>query len=535
MNAAEYIVKELKKEHVGTVFGYQGGNIAYLIDAISEEEGISYVQPYSEQGAAFAADAYAQVSGRFGVAVSSGGPGAINMVNGIANAFYDSIPCLFLTGNVNAASMRTDDRVRQDGFQEADIVGMVEGITKFSGSAASAGDIPGMLGRALALMREGRPGPVLIDVPHNVWRQEMPGRLCAAPQAGMGTPCRGAYREAAQEVYGRLMGASRPVVLAGGGCRAAGTPALLEEFLDRTGIPAVTSLCGKDALPNGHPCWRGMIGTYGLPYSNRVLQEADFVLVLGSRMDEHQRAAAPGAFLKDAFVAHVDIDAHELGHVVRDEYKVHADVGGFLECLLGFCLEKGQHGGWAARTRRYMEGPVPEGAWACGSGLKNILQRITGACPENSVICVDVGIHQMAAAQAVRVGRGTRYLNSGGLGAMGYALPAAVGAYYAAPDKRVICITGDGGIMMNLQELQTVAREGIPVMVVVVNNHGLGMIEGYQRRALGGRLHGSRWGYAAPGFEGLAGAFGIPYVRYGDAGSLQGSRGKGPVFVEVEV
>ncbi len=533
MNAAEYITNVLRENGIEYVFGYQGGNITYVIDAISRTDDISYVQTYQEQGAAFAANAYAQVSGKFGVAVSSSGPGAINMINGVANAYYDSIPCLFITGNINTASMRESEKIRQNGFQEADIVSMVSGITKYAVTVYRAEEIPQILDKALYEMRSGRSGPVLLDIPHNIQRTEI-------TDTGMlDKPAYGEVQEIEEKqlhlIVEKLRASQKPVLLLGNGSRGKTSGKLIEDLLERVSIPTVVSLCGKDAISNMHPCYRGMIGSYGLLYSNRVLNEADFVLALGSRMDERQRTVGADEFLSHAQVVHVDIDENELGHVRKDEIKVNITVERFLEKLLSCLEEQYSFDKWLETTKGWMSDPVPEESWIYGSAVKDRLIQVLGEVLENSVVCVDVGNHQMAAAQALNIGKNSAYLNSAGLGSMGYALPAALGAYYAAKEKRIICIAGDGGLMMNLQELQVIARERIPIMIVVINNHGLGMIENYQNLAFAGRLYGSRWGYMAADFERISAAFGIQYVKGNLTEKSKLLNDNQPVLIEIEV
>lgn len=532
MNVAEYIVNVLKENQIHEIFGYQGGNITYMIDAVSRAEGIAYIQTYHEQGAAFAANAYAQVTRNFGVAVASSGPGAINMINGIANAYYDSIPCLFITGNINTAAMRESECIRQNGFQEADITGMVSGITKYAVTIRKAQDIRKILSHVLAVMKEGRPGPVLLDIPHNIQRTDIGEQTGYDEEVGK---CSEVNNTAIAEIYEKLSYAKKPVILLGGGSRSIGATELINKTLERWPMPVVASLCGIDSIDNEHACYRGMIGSYALPAANRILEEADFVLVLGSRMDERQRAVNLEDFLAKAVVVHVEIDENEIGHIRKDEIGVNTTVECFLRALLQCQDRKFSFASWLKETKEWIQEITPEKAWIFGSSFKKRLLNIIGIRQENMVICVDVGNHQMAVAQAVKIAKNARYLNSAGLGSMGYALPAAIGAYYGAREKRVVCIAGDGGFMMNLQELQVVAREKIPIMMIVINNHGLGMIENYQKFAFEGRFYGSKWGYEAPDFGKIAAAFGISYMHIGGEEDVEAIKYSVPLLVEIEV
>lgn len=531
MNVAEYIVKQLKELNIGTVFGYQGGNITYMIDAISQQDGMSYVQTYNEQGAAFAANAYAQVSQKFGVAISSSGPGAINMINGVANAYFDSIPCLFITGNINTAAMKESDLIRQNGFQEADIVSMVKGITKYATTIMEADTVPEILEHALKLMSDGRPGPVLLDIPHNIQRTEVLSVIKRTEDVEKTD----LESFDTNEIWKLLQDAKRPVLLLGNGSRDGESKAYIKELLDKVPMPVVSSLCGKDVLDNQHPCYRGMVGSYGLPYTNKVMQEADFVLVLGSRLDERQRSVGIHDFLSSATVVHVDIDENELGHVNKNEIQIQALVKDFLSEFLKGADTSLDFKRWLQLTEDWKNEEIPDNCWIYGRKVRDKLIQLLGADIRDSVVTVDVGNHQMAAAQALYIGENSCYLNSAGLGSMGYALPAAVGASYANKGRKVICIAGDGGMMMNVQELQVIAREQLPVAIVIVNNQGLGMIENYQKLAFEGRLYGARWGYSAPDFKKLAESFGFEYYNAKEINDNTWLEKNQPVIIEIEV
>lgn len=527
MNVAEYIVKRLEAEKIEHVFGYQGGNITYMIDAISNSANMTYIQTYNEQGAAFAANAYAQVSEKFGVAISSSGPGAINLLNGIANAYYDSIPCLFICGNINTASMRDSDNLRQNGFQETDIVSIAKSITKYSITVYNANELPKILDKAIKIMKQGRPGPVLLDIPHNIQRSiiEYEGREAQEREN---------YDNDTYDfltITALLEEAERPVLLLGNGARSSKSRKFINALLDLCPMPVVSSLCGKDVIDNNHSCYRGMIGSYGLSHTNRTLNNADFVLVLGSRMDERQRTVVLTDFLKNTTVIHVDIDFNELGHVVPHEKKIKMRTEDFLERMITYVNPQNKIG-WLNETAKWQE-DVDDKEWILGKKTRDCLVHILGEKIEDTVICVDVGNHQMAAAQALKIGKESKYLNSAGLGSMGYALPAAIGAYYAAPSKRIVCIVGDGGIMMNLQELQLIERERIPIKIVIVNNQVLGMIENYQKIAFDGRLYGSRWGYKSAEFEKIAKAFNLEYVKADIEYTI--SKLQLPAIIEIEV
>lgn len=532
MTVAEYLVSVLEKENIDTVFGYPGGNITYVIDAI-DRSNVSYVQSYNEQGAAFAANAYGAVSEKFGVAISSSGPGAINMLNGIANAYYDSIPCLFVTGNVSAYTMKGTDPVRQKGFQETDIVSIASSITKYAKTVFSAEEAVEALHEALAIMKDGRKGPVLIDIPHNVQRAEVAEGI-------LENNCVEGFKENSiqginkptidvmENFVSDLQSAKRPSILVGNGARSKEAKELIAKLTEQLKLPVFSSLLGIDVMDNSNECYVGMIGSYGLSYVNDAIRESDLILVLGSRLDERQVADGAGNKLfENAKIYHVDIDENELGYAIEGENKVHCTVEAFLEGLIDVLFRKTAESGYSAcnydnqsmlrdynkwwnRIEQIKAENITE--YLMGENVARAIREAVGT-GDNTVVCVDVGKHQMATAQAVRLGKDSRYLNSAGLGSMGYAIPAAIGAYYANPKAQVVAVVGDGGLMMNLQELQVINRERLPIKIIVVNNEKLELISDYQDKVFDGRRVGSEKGYSVVKLENIARAFEFEYVK----------------------
>lgn len=504
MKASDYIADFLYAQGVSTVFGYQGGNITHMIDSIARHPQLRYVQTYHEQAAAFAACAYAQVKHGIGVAVSSSGPGATNLITGIANAYFDSIPCLFITGNVNTATMRSSKDVRQSGFQEADIVSMVQGITKYAASLRHENEIEEAVSAAVRAMTEGRPGPALLDLPHNIqWPSIVPqssGTPSVLAQPSGGT----VSEENIRRTLDILAKAQKPLLLLGGGCH--GIPqALLGKFLDCFPCPVASSLCGLDLVDHRLPRFLGLIGTYGRPKANAALLSADALLVIGSRLDERQ---TNGNSIQ-AKIIHVDIDPHELGRAVDEEISIRADAAVFLEQLLadgGPQMRRADL--WTDALAVEQESlPQPEcfAAESIGRWFSPLLRP-------GDIVCGDVGVNQMGLASSIALNQ-NRLLNSGGLGAMGYALPAAIGACYANKGMRTWAVAGDGGIQMNIQELQTIVRERLPVKIIVVNNKSLEMIRRYHEQTFSGRTTGSVQGYSAPDFCAVAHAYGLEHGR----------------------
>lgn len=530
MNVAEYIVHRLKEDGIHTIFGYAGGNITYVLDAIGRCRGIKYIQTYNEQGAAFASNSYAQISGKYGVAISSSGPGAINMINGIANAYYDSIPCLFITGNVNSGTMRGDAAIRQSGFQETNIVELVRSITKYAISVSCDDSIDEIFETAVEIMKGGRPGPVLIDLPHNVQRMEYVAKENSMQKNS--TSCVGMTNEEISRFTNALELSNRPIIIVGGGCRSDYAKRMISEFVQLNKIPVVSSLLGRDVIDNNSEEYCGMIGSYGHYVANEMMKEVDFALLIGTRVDERQRTVASEEFLMDAEVFRIDVDRAELGHTLVDKNKVNCSSERFLEQIYKYKIENSCTE-WCQKCRRKYEEEIENRYdFMFSSKWGRALERVVGDC-NDKIICADVGNNQMFTAQRLQLGNNCSLLNSGGLGSMGYAIPAAIGASYADCSREVICIVGDGGLMMNVQELQVISRECLPIKIVVINNKSLGMIENYQRLAFEERYIGSKEGYEAPNLRKIAQAFGLEYYRYNELYQLH--KTTKAVLIEMEI
>lgn len=500
MKASDYAVKFLKECGIDTVFGYQGGNITHIIDSVDKEPDIRYLQTYHEQAAAFAACSYAQIRGCPGVAVSSSGPGATNMITGIANAYYDSIPCVFITGNVNTATMRKTDAVRQNAFQEADIVSMVRGITKYAVTVRQPTELAPVMQAAVQAAVSGRPGPVLIDIPHDIQRQDIEQfQRDDIPEAHP-------HPEIDSKIMSRIIELLRlsrkPLILIGGGMHSVNS-SKFSRLLRACRFPVVASLCGLDVVEHSYPGFLGMLGTYGLPRANQALAECDVLLVMGSRLDERQLEVKP----LNAFIVHIDIDEHELGRAMNATLSVQADLSKSITAFAD-AMETTQFSfcdWWRALPDQCGDEPTEFRADDIGIWCNGLFKN-------GDILCADVGLHQMGLARRVKLSQ-NRLLNSAGLGSMGYALPAAIGACYAAPEADVWCFAGDGGIQMNIQELETIKRENLPVKIIVVNNHALGMVRNYHEKAFAGRTVGTVQGYSAPDFRKIAEAYGIRNAR----------------------
>lgn len=494
MKVSEYIVKKLQLQNIDTIFGYQGGNITYLIDAISNQDGIKYIQTYNEQGAAFAANAYAQTTNNFGVAIASSGPGAINLINGIANAFFDSIPCLFFVGGVNFQTKKESENVRQNAFQETDIISMVKGITKYATTVDNAQDIKEKLDKAISIMMTGRKGPVVLELPHNVQREEIDNLIFENSEIKTNN------NVDISKAIKLIQGSNRPLFLIGGGCKDFETRKMINEIVSITQIPCVASLCGLNIVDSKYDF--GLIGSYSLGKSNKVISLCDLIIILGSRLDERQEILKN--INKEAKVIRVDIDENEINRKIKSNYQYCGDCKDFLkELLKNVCFLK-KYDSWYKISCNVSD----EYCYAMDKNTFNFISNINTDCYDT--VCVDVGIHQMAVAQALKSNK--LFLSSSGLGSMGYAIPASIGAWYGTK-KKVLCFVGDGGLAMNLQELQVLNRDNSDILIVVINNKQLGMISLYQEKVFDKRLIGSKDGYQPIDIKKIANCFNLPYQR----------------------
>ena len=516
MKATDYIASALADQGVKFVFELTGGMITHLLDSLAREDRIRIVSCHHEQSAAFAAEAVARLTGVPGVALATSGPGATNLLTGIGSCYFDSVPAVFITGQVNTDELRPRQDMRQSGFQEADIVAMASPLTKAAWQIREADDVPAALDKAFAVARSDRPGPVLIDIPMNVQRSEVTPRVLGRPCMSAPETGRSDFTDdgAVQRVLESIAAARRPLILAGGGVRAAGAANLLRAFSKRAGVPTVTSLMGLDVLPFSDSLRVGMIGSYGNRWANLALGRSDLLLVLGSRLDVRQTGADIAAFAHGKKIIRVDVDAAELGSRLKEDIVVQADLAAFLSAAgeaSPSAMDRTRYGDWCTDidALRAQWPDVDEYEGAGGINPAKLMHDLSRASARAEAYVVDVGQNQMWAAQSVELGEQQRFVTSGGMGAMGFALPAAIGAALVLAPQAVVVIAGDGGFQVNLQELETVSRLGLPVKIVAINNQCLGMVRQFQRDYFEARYQSTVWGYGAPDLAKVASAFGI--------------------------
>lgn len=508
MKASDYIADFLHAKDVSFVFEMIGGMITHIIDSIHQKGQIRIISMHHEQAAGFAAEAAGRMSGIPGVALATSGPGATNLVTAIGSCYFDSVPTVFITGQVNTAELSGSLAVRQQGFQETDIVSIVKPITKAAWLVQTAEELPLILDRAFRLVVEGRPGPVLIDIPMDVQRMEVEPLM---PELVNGKTVPDGAREFSERALSALTAAEKPLLLAGGGIRSAGAETQFRELADKLNIPVVCSLMGLDILPTSHPLKVGMIGTYGNRWANQALMESDCLLVLGSRLDVRQTGADANGFKGTRPIFHVDCEPGQLNNRVTGCDVCVAELSGFIDTMLSVASAAPRRKTWEAwiAGKKRLVPDTAELEGCSGINPNCFIHSLSAASAKASAILADVGKHQMWAAQSVELSGDQRFLVSGGMGSMGFALPAAIGATLSS-GKPVVMVAGDGGMQCNIQELETVSSRNLPVKMVVLNNNSLGMVGQFQEEYFESRMQSTIWGYSAPDFEAVARAYRIP-------------------------
>lgn len=520
MLVADYIAKFLHQKGVTHVYEVIGGMITRIVDAVHRQGKIQLISVHHEQAAAFAADATGRLTGIPGIALATSGPGAINMLTGIGSCFFDSVPAIFITGQVNRHELKGHRLVRQLGFQEADIVMMSKSITKAAWQINDPEKVPKFFHKAFHLAKSGRPGPVLLDIPMDVQgshiNENMPVSLITKTSP---TP----PLEVIDDILNRLSMAKKPIIIIGGGINAANAVHLLRQFIDIVNVPVVNSLLAVDALPYTHILRMGMLGTYGNRWVNLAIGKADFLLVLGSRLDIRQTGADVEGFKGDRIIYHVDIQAGEINNRLKGCIPVVSHLQPFLTALVENA-SKCQCINWAdwlneIQDLRRKWPDTNEVLLESGINPNTLMHDLSRYSNLASVYTVDVGNHQMWAAQSLELGKNQRFLTSGGMGSMGFALPAAVGASMVT-GKPVLMIAGDGGMQMNIQELETIVHHNLPIKMVVLNNRSLGMVKQFQECYFNERYPSTYWGYSVPDFAEIAKAYKIESQTVSDYQSI---------------
>ncbi|UNK17460.1 biosynthetic-type acetolactate synthase large subunit [Paenibacillus sp. N3/727] len=506
ITGSEILLRSLLLEGVECVFGYPGGAVLYIYDAMYGFEDFKHVLTRHEQGAIHAADGYARASGKVGVCIATSGPGATNLVTGIATAFMDSVPMVVITGNVATTLIGTD------AFQEADITGITMPITKHSYLVRDVEDLPRVIHEAFHIASTGRKGPVLIDIPKDVSAAKTLFKPGESLNLRGYNPRTVPNRLQLDKLCRAIEDAECPMIIAGGGVIYSGAHEALHEFVKRTQIPITTTLLGLGAFPSGHELWTGMPGMHGTYTSNHAIQKCDLLINIGARFDDRVTGKLDG-FAPNAKIVHIDIDPAEIGKNVPTDIPIVGDCKTVLEMINPDVPAAMKADAWRDQIRKWKE-EYPYRYTDSDEVLKPqwVIEMLNDTTDGEAIVTTDVGQHQMWSAQYYKFNQPRSWITSGGLGTMGFGFPSAIGAQMAHPDRLVISINGDGGMQMCSQELAICAINNIPVKIVVINNQVLGMVRQWQEL-----IYDNRYSHidlsGSPDFVKLAEAYGVKGLR----------------------
>ncbi|MEJ6525550.1 MAG: acetolactate synthase 3 large subunit [OM182 bacterium] len=524
LSGGDMLTRALHDEGVDLIFGYPGGAVLHIYDAIFRQDKIEHILVRHEQAATHAADGYARATGKPGVVLVTSGPGATNAITGIATAYMDSIPMVILSGQVESRLIGTD------GFQETDMVGISRPIVKHSFMVEDPADIPMIVKKAFHIATTGRPGPVVIDIPKDVtdpkvknpyeYPKDIKMRSYTVPGKG--------HSGQIKKAVDALLGAKRPMIYAGGGVIQGEGAALLTKLTQKLGYPITNTLMGLGAYPASDPQFLGMLGMHGTYEANMAMHYCDVLLGIGVRFDDRVTNSDTSKFCPDATILHVDIDPASISKTVAADVPIVGSVTAVLEEMID-CLEQAQQKcdaealeTWWQQIAKWREkdslGVTPH-----TNGVikpQQVVQAVHRITKGDAYISTDVGQHQMFAAQYYGFDKPRRWINSGGLGTMGFGFPAAMGVQLAFPDAISVCITGEGSFQMNLQEFATCMQYNLPVKIICLNNQSLGMVRQWQDMQYGGRYSHSTYAESLPDFVKLAEAYGHVGIRVENLGEL---------------
>jgi acetolactate synthase-1/2/3 large subunit len=554
MTVAEYILKFLISKNVKNVFLMTGGAISFAVDAFSKNKKIKYTCIAHEQSAAMMADAYSRCGKGFGATMVTSGPGAQNLITGIACSWFDSVPVIHISGQVNkfelSSNNQTTKQVRQIGFQETDIVSIVKPITKFAYQLKDSKEIKYILEKAFYIANEGRPGPVLIDIPMNFQKEKIDLNKLTTFKKPKTKNNNIKIKDAVYKVQELLIKSKRPILILGGGVRMSKAVIELEKFLKRINIPIVTTWSGLDLVDFNHKNYIGCIGVYGSRGANFAVQNADLVLNFGSRLDTRITGGKPETFARSAKIISVDIDKYELNKKrgLNVYLKINEDLKNFLSIfnLRSANFRYSASSFWERLCKKWkLIYPNVVSSYKKQKKYVNpyfFIERLSEKLNSKDIIVPCSGGNLTWTIQAFKIKKGQRLFSAYGNSPMGYALPAALGASLANNKQRVICIEGDGGIQINIQELQTMVSNNIPVKLFIINNNGYGIIKQFQELYLGGRYEATipSKGVTNPDFKKISNAYGINYSEIKNNKEIdrvltQVLRSKRPEFINVVI
>lgn len=507
MKASDFIAEFLEKKGIKTVFELSGGMITHILDSLNQKTSINIITMHHEQAAAFAAESYARITGLPGIALATSGPGATNLLTGIGSCFFDSTPAIFITGQVNRHELKGDREIRQLGFQETDIVSMAKPITKACFHINDPNDIPAIFENAFKIALEGRPGPVLIDIPMDVQRVQIENNFLIEDSLEFSKIDPNILDHLIEDIKK----AKKPLILSGRGIKASKSQELFNEFILKTQLPVITTLLGLDTIKYDNSQRAGFIGSYGNRWANIAFGECDLLIVLGSRLDIRQ-TGADTKFIENRKIYHIDCEKGEINNRVKGCESIVTDLKSFFNEF----KENTVNDSFILKQQWFNQINELKKTWPDTKELdpKGInpnvfMHLLSNKSKKAKAYLADVGSHQMWAAQSLELYNDQHFLTSGGMGAMGFSLPAGIGASIALDKQPVVVLVGDGCMQINIQELQTIVRNKLPVKIVVLNNKTLGMIRQFQDSYFESRYQSTYWGYDAPDFSKVAIAYGI--------------------------
>jgi acetolactate synthase-1/2/3 large subunit len=537
VTGAEALLKCLIEEDTDTIFGYPGGAIMPVYDKLLDyNEKLRHILTRHEQGAAHAAQAYAMVTGKPGVCFATSGPGATNLITGIANAFLDSIPMVFITAQVTSSLIGTD------AFQETDILGISLPVTKWNAQIKKAEDIPDIIARGFYIARSGRPGPVLIDISKDAQTENFNFGYKKCNYIRSYNPVIPLHLREIESASVLINHSERPLILAGHGIILSGAEGALKAFAEKTGIPVAVTLLGLSAFPCRHRLYAGLLGMHGNYAPNMLTNQADLIIAVGMRFDDRVTGDLK-KYAPDAKIIHIEIDKAEINKNVVADLAINNDAREVLDALLPLVKERSLEK-WIREFRildriEYEKVIIPETNPSEGDlRMGEVVTLVSELANDDAIIVTDVGQHQMAVARYFRFNGKTTLVTSGGMGTMGFGLPAALGAATGKPGVQVVAFTGDGGLQMTIQELGTIMQYKIPVKIIVINNGYLGMVRQWQEMFFNGRYASTEM--LNPDYVMLAGAYGIRAQRVSQRNELRDALIKmlaedGPFITEVNV
>ena len=556
MKASLFIAKYLETKNVNYCFELVGGMITHILDAISQETTISIVSFHHEQSAAFATDGVGRIKGFPSVALATSGPGATNLITGISSCYFDSTPAVFITGQVNTNELSSNKKgLRQLGFQETDIVSMVKPVVKYAVQVKNVDELPIELEKVFDISISGRQGPCLIDIPMDIQSKKIDqtkalnflGKKIKNNDKLISKNYK--LKKDFNKLILDITKAKKPLLLLGGGCSCASNRKISKDIIEQLEIPVATSLMGLDVIERNNKLNVGFIGSYGNRWANRILAEADFLLVIGSRLDIRQTGSNTNSFVEGKTIWQIDIDEAEIANRVKPDGIIICDIKESLSYFKYFKFELKNNLLFKSNLQKWLEKikshkskyPLLKEYKTTLDEINplDFIQKLSEKLSSKTIYVTDVGQHQMWSAQSLNIKSEDRFITSGGLGAMGFGLPTAIGAAFSSPDTPIILISGDGSFQLNIQELETLKRNNLNISIILFNNKCHGMVRQFQESYFKNNLQSTVKGYSTPDFGKISRAYDISFIRSSNISYERDINkiveNKNPLLVEVPI